>query len=55
VGFGFKVIVSSFFADIFKGNASTTVCFPVQVSESFLKAQLFEAIDKDSNTSLKSI
>ena len=51
VGYGFKVIVSSFFADIFKGNALNNGLLPIQVSEKFLKA-LFNVIDKDSNTSL---
>ena len=37
VGYGFKVIVSSFFADIFKGNALNNGLLPVQVSESYLK------------------
>ena len=37
VGYGFKVIVSSFFADIFKGNALNNGLLPLQVSESFLK------------------
>ena len=36
-GFGFKVIVSSFFADIFKGNSLNNGLLPVQVSEEFLK------------------
>jgi len=49
VGFGFKVIVSSFFADIFKGNALNNGLLPVQVSESFL-THLFSAIDKDAKT-----
>ncbi|WP_028871476.1 3-isopropylmalate dehydratase small subunit [Psychroserpens burtonensis] len=38
--FGFKVVVSSFFADIFKGNALNNGLLPVQVSDSFLKALL---------------
>ena len=37
VGYGFKVIVSSFFADIFKGNALNNGLLPLQVSEKFLK------------------
>ena len=37
VGYGFKAIVSSFFADIFKGNALNNGLLPVQVSEAFLK------------------
>ncbi len=35
--FGFKVVVSSFFADIFKGNALNNGLLPVQVSEEFLQ------------------
>ncbi len=35
--FGFKVVVSSFFADIFKGNALNNGLLPVQVSEAFLQ------------------
>ncbi|MEQ3663825.1 MULTISPECIES: 3-isopropylmalate dehydratase small subunit [unclassified Olleya] len=35
--YGFKVIVSSFFADIFKGNALNNGLLPVQVSAEFLK------------------
>lgn len=34
--FGFKVVVSSFFADIFKGNALNNGLLPVQVSKAFL-------------------
>lgn len=48
VGHGFKVIVSSFFADIFKGNALNNGLLPVQVTKSFL-VQLFSAIKLDSN------
>ena len=47
--FGFKVVVSSFFADIFKNNALNNGLLPVQVSEEFLK-KLFSAIDKDPDT-----
>ncbi len=36
--YGFKVVVSSFFADIFKGNALNNGLLPVQVSEKFLQA-----------------
>ena len=49
VGFGFKVIVSSFFADIFKGNALNNGLLPVQVSECFL-THLFTAIETDAKT-----
>ena len=34
--FGFRVVVSSFFADIFKGNALNNGLLPVQVSQQFL-------------------
>jgi 3-isopropylmalate/(R)-2-methylmalate dehydratase small subunit len=44
---GFKVVVSSFFADIFKNNALNNGLLPVQVSEDFLK-ELFTEIEKDS-------
>ena len=36
VDYGFKVVVSSFFADIFKNNALNNGLLPVQVSEAFL-------------------
>ncbi len=45
--YGFKVVVSSFFADIFKNNALNNGLLPVQVSDAFL-AQIFEAIEADS-------
>jgi 3-isopropylmalate/(R)-2-methylmalate dehydratase small subunit len=35
-GYGFRVVVSSFFADIFKNNAMNNGLLPVVVSESFL-------------------
>ncbi len=45
-GYGFKVVVSSFFADIFKGNALNNGVLPVVVSEAFL-SELFAQIDSD--------
>ncbi|MDO4229735.1 MAG: 3-isopropylmalate dehydratase small subunit [Capnocytophaga sp.] len=36
-GYGFRVVVSSFFADIFKGNALNNGLLPIQVSEEFLR------------------
>src|ERR1044071_523217 len=39
--YGFKVVVSSFFADIFKNNALNNGVLPVQVSDAFLK-KIFE-------------
>ncbi|WP_418510740.1 3-isopropylmalate dehydratase small subunit [Corallibacter sp.] len=50
-GYGFKVIVSSFFADIFKGNALNNGLLPLQVSEGFLK-DLFEVIKTNPETVL---
>ncbi|WP_178992056.1 3-isopropylmalate dehydratase small subunit [Winogradskyella schleiferi] len=49
--FGFKVVVSSFFADIFKGNALNNGLLPVQVSKEFL-SDLFEQIVSNPNTEL---
>ena len=50
-GYGFKVVISSFFADIFKGNALNNGVLPVQVSPSFLK-NTFEEIKKNPNTDI---
>ena len=41
--YGFRVVVSSFFADIFKNNALNNHLLPIQVSDEFL-AKLFAAI-----------
>jgi 3-isopropylmalate/(R)-2-methylmalate dehydratase small subunit len=46
---GFKVVVSSFFADIFKGNALNNGLLPVQVSPEFLD-EIFASIEKDPKT-----
>ena len=46
--FGFKVVISSFFADIFKGNALNNVLLPIQVSDSQLQT-IFEAITENPN------
>ncbi len=51
-GYGFKVVVSSFFADIFKNNSLNNGLLPVQVSEGFLET-LFEAIEKDPASRVK--
>lgn len=45
-GYGFDVVVSSFFADIFKGNALNNGLLPVQVSPEFLNF-IFEQIDQN--------
>ncbi|MEE0997890.1 MAG: 3-isopropylmalate dehydratase small subunit [Paludibacteraceae bacterium] len=50
-GYGFKVVVSSFFADIFKNNAMNNFVLPVVVSDEFL-AEIFEAVGKDPNVTL---
>lgn len=46
--YGFRVVVSSFFADIFKGNALNNGLLPVVVSPEFLQ-KIFAAIEKDAN------
>jgi len=38
--YGFKVVISSFFADIFKGNALNNGILPIQISEKFLQILL---------------
>ncbi len=49
--YGFKAIVSSFFADIFRGNALNNGLLPVQVSQKFLDALLLK-INKDPSTKI---
>ncbi len=49
--YGFRCVVSSFFADIFKGNAINVGILPVQVSEPFLE-QIFKAIESDPKAEL---
>lgn len=48
---GFDVVVSSFFADIFKNNSLNNFLLPVTVSEGFL-AKAFAAIQKDPATTI---
>ena len=43
--YGFRVVISSFFADIFKNNALNNHILPVQVSDAFLK-QLLDGVQK---------
>src|SRR5258706_6894262 len=50
--FGFKVVVSSFFADIFKNNALNNGLLPVIVSDDFLK-KIFLAISKNPKTEIE--
>ena len=47
--YGFRVVVSSFFADIHKQNELNNFVLPVVVSEPFLQA-LFSSIEKDAKT-----
>jgi 3-isopropylmalate/(R)-2-methylmalate dehydratase small subunit len=51
-GYGFKVVISSFFADIFKNNALNNGILPVQVSEEFL-GLIFRAVDSDPKAELR--
>lgn len=48
---GFDAVISSFFADIFKGNALNNGLLPIQVSDDFL-AQIFNAVAKDPKAAL---
>jgi 3-isopropylmalate/(R)-2-methylmalate dehydratase small subunit len=48
---GFRVVISSFFADIFKNNALNNALLPVQVSDGFLK-KIFAAIEKNPKTTI---
>lgn len=50
--YGFRAVISSFFADIFRGNALSNGLLPVQVSESFLD-QLFRAIEQNPKIELE--
>jgi 3-isopropylmalate/(R)-2-methylmalate dehydratase small subunit len=49
---GFDVVVSSFFADIFKNNSLNNFLLPVTVSESFLQ-KAFAAVEKDASTEVE--
>lgn len=49
---GFDAVISSFFADIFKGNALNNGLLPIQVSEDFL-AQIFKAVDNNAAAPLE--
>ena len=51
-GYGFKVVISSFFADIYKNNELNNFVLPVVVSEDFLK-ELFESIEKDPSCQVR--
>jgi 3-isopropylmalate/(R)-2-methylmalate dehydratase small subunit len=49
--YGFRCVVSSFFADIFRNNCLNIGVLPVQISAEFL-TELFETIEKDPSTEL---
>lgn len=51
-GYGFKVVISSFFADIHKNNVLNNFVLPVVVSESFL-SDLFASIKADPQTKVR--
>ncbi len=50
--FGFRCVISSFFADIFKNNCLNVGVLPVQVSEAFAQ-EIFDVIEKDPDTEIK--
>ena len=50
--YGFRAVVSSFFADIFKNNALNNGLLPVQVSPEFL-SKIFTAVEKNPKTSVR--
>jgi 3-isopropylmalate/(R)-2-methylmalate dehydratase small subunit len=50
--YGFRAVVSSFFADIFKNNAINMGILPVQVSPAFLE-KIFSAIEADPKTQIE--
>lgn len=51
-GYGFRVVISSFFADIHKNNELNNFVLPVVVSETFLQ-ELFDSIAKDPKTEVE--
>jgi len=51
-GYGFRVVISSFFADIHKNNELNNFVLPVVVSEDFL-AELFSSIKSDPKTQVR--
>lgn len=49
--YGIRVVISSFFADIFKGNALNNGILPITVPDAFLD-QIFQEVEKDSKAEL---
>ncbi len=50
--YGFRCVISSFFADIFRNNCLNVGVLPVQVSPEFLE-QIFKAIEANPETEIK--
>src|SRR5213078_643477 len=50
--YGFDVVISSFFADIFKSNSLNNFLLPVTVSDDFLK-KIFEVVENNPTTELE--
>jgi 3-isopropylmalate/(R)-2-methylmalate dehydratase small subunit len=50
--YGFRCVISSFFADIFRGNCLNIGVLPAQVSDEFLD-KIFKAIENDENTEIE--
>ena len=50
--YGFRCVISSFFADIFRGNALNIGILPVQVSDGFLD-KIFKAIEANPNAEIE--
>ena len=48
---GFRVVISSFFADIFKNNALNNALLPITVSETFLK-KTFDSVEKNPSAKI---
>ena len=51
-GYGFRVVISSFFADIHKNNELNNFVLPVQVSEDFIE-ELFQTVQNDPKMQVK--
>lgn len=51
-GYGFRAVISSFFADIFRNNALNNFVLPVVVSESFL-SEIFVSVQENPRTQIK--
>ena len=50
-GYGFKVVISSFFADIFKNNAMNNFLLPLIVSDEFL-SEIFDSVNRNPKITL---